>query len=84
MPIESDMILFGDKEEQGEWRVEYHDNDGTRRLIIFIGPGAEQRARDYHAALQNEATLAKLKSAGPERRKTRSQPHAGTSKRGGG
>jgi hypothetical protein len=53
MPVESELMLFEDKTEEDEWRVEYYDDDGGCYVTIFAGPGAEQRARDYHAALKD-------------------------------
>jgi hypothetical protein len=51
MPIESEVMLFEDKEEEGEWRVEYYDADGGCYVTIFSGPAAEERSREYRAAL---------------------------------
>ena len=51
MPIEFDVRVFEDKEEEGDWRVEYFDEGGGCYIAIFAGPGAEQRARDYGDAL---------------------------------
>ena len=34
------------------WNVEQFDEDGTCLMAIFVGPGAEDRAREY-AAMRN-------------------------------
>ena len=52
MPIESDTLVFEDRDQAGEWRVEYFDEDGGCYVTIFAGPGAEKRARDYGDALK--------------------------------
>ena len=39
----------------GEWRVEYQDDDGGCYMTIFAGPKAERRARDYFNALKTGA-----------------------------
>jgi hypothetical protein len=62
--MESDISVFEDREEQGEWRVEYFDVDGGCYLTVFAGPGAERRARDYGAALK--AGILKLVKVGPD------------------
>jgi hypothetical protein len=36
----------------GEWRVEYFDEDGTPYVTIFAGQEAERRARDYFGSLK--------------------------------
>jgi hypothetical protein len=38
---------------QGEWRVEYFDDDGGCYVAIFADPAAERRARDYFASLKS-------------------------------
>jgi hypothetical protein len=48
----ADVILMEDRDGNGEWRVEYQDDDGGCYLNIFAGPAAERRARDYFTALQ--------------------------------
>jgi hypothetical protein len=55
MPVESDVMLFKDKAEKRQWRVEYYDDDGGCYVTIFAGPGAERRARDYQTALKKGA-----------------------------
>jgi hypothetical protein len=52
MPIESDILFFQDREHEGEWRVEYFDDDGGCCVTVFAGPGAERRAQDYADALK--------------------------------
>jgi hypothetical protein len=64
MAIESDISAFEDREEEeGEWRVEYFDDDGGCYVAVFAGPAAERRARDYCEALK--AGTLKLVTAGP-------------------
>jgi hypothetical protein len=48
---ESDIMVFEDHIEEGEWHVEYFDDDGGCYVTIFAGPAAEKRARAYHNAL---------------------------------
>jgi len=55
MPVESGVLLFEDKAEAGEWRVEYYDDEGGCYVTIFAGSKAEQRARAYHIALETGA-----------------------------
>jgi hypothetical protein len=56
--------LAEDRDEPGDWRVEYFDpkdwraeyfdnKNGARYVTIFTGPRAEQRARDYFEALKS-------------------------------
>jgi hypothetical protein len=44
-----------DRDGNGEWRVEYQDDDGGCYVTIFAGPGAERRARDYFNAIKSGA-----------------------------
>lgn len=48
----ADLILHEDLAGNGEWRVEYQDDDGACYVTIFAGPKAERRARDYFTALK--------------------------------
>ena len=48
----ADVILHEDLDGNGEWRVEYQDDDGGCYVTILAGPKAEQRARDYFEALK--------------------------------
>jgi hypothetical protein len=52
MLIESDIQVFEDLEEEGEWRVEYFDGDGGCYVTMFAEPAAEQRARAGRDALK--------------------------------
>jgi hypothetical protein len=36
--------LLEDRDAPGDWRVEYHDDNGACYVTIFCGPAAEQRA----------------------------------------
>ena len=47
-----DVILHEDLDGNGEWRVEYQDDDGACYVTIFAGPAAERRAQDYFNALK--------------------------------
>jgi hypothetical protein len=58
MPIESDITVFEDRQREGDWRVEYFDEDGGCYVAIFGGPEAERRARDYANALTAGALAA--------------------------
>ena len=49
---ESSISVFGDRDQTGEWRVEYFDDDGGCYVTLFAGPEAERRARDYADALR--------------------------------
>lgn len=49
------LQVFEDREQPGDWRVEYVDDDGGCYVTIFAGPAAEQRARAYFDALQGGA-----------------------------
>ena len=51
----ADVILHEDFGGNGEWRVEYQDDDGACYVTIFAGPVAERRARDYFEALKSGA-----------------------------
>jgi hypothetical protein len=48
----ADVILQEDLEGNGEWRVEYQDDDGGCYVTIFAGPAAARRARGYFEALK--------------------------------
>jgi hypothetical protein len=59
-----EVNLAEDRDEPGDWRVEYFDPKdwragyfdtkvGARYVTIFTGPRAEQRARDYFEALKS-------------------------------
>jgi hypothetical protein len=48
----ADVILQEDLHGNGEWRVEYQDDDGACYVTIFAGQAAERRARDYFYALK--------------------------------
>jgi hypothetical protein len=52
MIAESDILVFEDRTQTGEWRVEYFDDDGGCYVTVFAGPRAEKRARDYAGALR--------------------------------
>jgi hypothetical protein len=54
----SDVILHEDLNGNGEWRVDYQDDDGGCYVTIFAGPKADQRARDYFQALKTGALKA--------------------------
>jgi hypothetical protein len=47
----ADVILHEDLAGNGEWRVEYQDDDGAMYATAFSGPVAGRRARDYFEAL---------------------------------
>jgi len=47
--IESEITVFEDRDEAGERRVEYFDDDGGCYVTLFAEP--ERRARDYAGAL---------------------------------
>ena len=51
MPNRSAISVFEDRDEAGEWRVKYVDEDGGCYVTIFAGPIAEPRARAYFRAL---------------------------------
>jgi hypothetical protein len=63
MPLESDIIVFEDRQREGEWRIEYFDDDGGCYVAVFAGPGAQRRAQDYADALK--AGVLKLVRVGP-------------------
>jgi hypothetical protein len=46
------VTVLEDRGGNGEWRVEYFDEDGTPYVTIFAGPECERRARDYFGALK--------------------------------
>jgi len=49
--MDSKIHVAPDLVNAAAWRVEYFDADGGCYVTIFAGPEAEQRARDYGAAL---------------------------------
>jgi hypothetical protein len=55
MKVDHEIKVFqensGVAKWHNEWRVEYTDTEGGSHVTIFVGPQAEQRARDYHNAL---------------------------------
>jgi hypothetical protein len=48
-----EVSLGEDRDEPGDWRVEYSDEGGDCFVTIFAGPAAEQRARAYFEALRS-------------------------------
>jgi hypothetical protein len=50
--VYAEVYVHEDRYGEPEWRVEYFDDDGGCYVTIFAGPSAEQRARDYFAALK--------------------------------
>ena len=46
------VVLHEDRDRNGEWLVSYQDDDRAIYLTVFSGPEAQQRARDYFAALK--------------------------------
>jgi hypothetical protein len=61
----ADVILHEDLDGNGEWRVEYQDDDGGCYVTIFAGPAAERRARDYFTALKT-GTVKTVRDGPPE------------------
>ena len=49
--LDSKIDAFADRDARPEWRVEYFDDDGGCYVVIFAGPFAERRAREYADAL---------------------------------
>jgi|SoimicmetaTmtLMB_FD_contig_51_666083_length_743_multi_1_in_0_out_0_2 hypothetical protein len=49
------ITLFADRRGNGDWRVEWFDDDGGCYVTIFAGEAAEGRARAYFAALKSGA-----------------------------
>jgi hypothetical protein len=56
--LDSEITVFEDRANEGDWRVEYFDDDGGCYVTIFAGPKAEQRALDYARALGEGAVKA--------------------------
>jgi hypothetical protein len=56
-------MVFEDRDQADEWRVQYFDDDGGCYVTIFAGPEAERRARDYAGALR--AGVLRLVTVGP-------------------
>jgi hypothetical protein len=50
----ADVWLTEDRHGNGEWRVEYQDDDGGCYVTVFAGPEAERRAREYFEALRSK------------------------------
>ena len=48
----ADVILQENLDGNGEWRIEYQDDDGACYVAIFAGQAAGRRARDYFNALK--------------------------------
>jgi hypothetical protein len=51
-PFQREVVVFEDRYGNGEWRVEYNDDDGGCYVTVFGGPEAEWRAREYYGALK--------------------------------
>ena len=49
----AEVLLFPDRTGNGEWRVEYQDDDGGCYWTIFAGAEAERRARGYFEAIKS-------------------------------
>ena len=59
------VMLFEDRTGNGEWRVEYQDQEGGCYLNVFAGPAAEWRARDYFQALKRgEMRIVRTRAVG--------------------
>jgi hypothetical protein len=58
------ITLFADRHGNGDWRVEWFDDDGAYYVTIFAGEAAEQRSRAYFGALKSG--LLKVVRAGPQ------------------
>jgi hypothetical protein len=41
------IIVLEDRENKGDWRVEWIDDDGGCEVEIFTGPNAREQARRY-------------------------------------
>jgi len=50
----SEVIVHEDCEGNGDWIVDYFDDDGGCYVTIFAGPECEKRARDYFHALKSK------------------------------
>jgi hypothetical protein len=48
-------VTLADRHGNGDWRVEWFDDDGGCYVTIFAGEAAERRARAYFAALKSGA-----------------------------
>jgi hypothetical protein len=48
-----DLVVIEDHTHKGDWRVEWHDDDGGCYVTIFTGRAAEARARAYVQALKS-------------------------------
>jgi hypothetical protein len=48
-----EVIVHEDCEGNGDWIVDYFDDDGGCYVTIFCGPENEKRARDYFHALKS-------------------------------
>jgi hypothetical protein len=48
----ADVVLMENLDGNGEWRVEYQDDEGGCYVTIFAGPKAEERARDLFRGAQ--------------------------------
>jgi hypothetical protein len=49
---EAEVIVAEDRNEPGEWRVEWCDEADVCYVTYFAGPIAEERARAYFSALK--------------------------------
>ena len=49
------VTVFADRHGNGDWRVEWFDDDGGCYVTIFAGPEAAQRARAYFQALKSKS-----------------------------
>jgi hypothetical protein len=49
----AEVSVHEDRYGNGEWRVEYFDDDGGCYVTIFAGPESEPRARDYFRAMKS-------------------------------
>jgi hypothetical protein len=50
--LDSEITVFEDRANEGDWRVEYFDDDGGCYITIFAGVKAEERARGLCACAQ--------------------------------
>jgi hypothetical protein len=51
MAIEGEPVVFEDRQNNDNWRVEYFDDDGCCYVTIFSGPESKRRALACRKAL---------------------------------
>ena len=71
-------LVFADKEDPRDWRVEWFDEDGGCEVTVFYGPQADERARAFAKSFYGSSKTWKLPCAASVRKANGAEPIAGS------